>query len=90
MNGAELHELKVLLRKAMQEQRRERTQCAGKQRFNNRVDAARAMRSRRLKDVCTVYRCGFCGYWHVGSQTEERKKRKALRLVRERKEARCE
>lgn len=88
MTPADLAELKWRLRIAMATESRRKSQCEGKQAFDNRVTAGLAMRSVKMRDTCTIFRCDFCGHWHVGSQVEGRKKEKAKRMVKAMKEAR--
>jgi rubrerythrin len=53
--------------------------CTGKERFETRGRAEsvrkRMMRSRRRGPHMRVYRCEYCGGWHIGTSFERKHRR---------------
>lgn len=80
MTPADHAELRILAHALMRRRTRAISECIGKQSFDNRVDAARAIRP-RVKGMVEVYRCGSCGSLHVGSREEDRKVKRAKRRI---------
>lgn len=59
-----------------------RNACQGKKQYTDKAEADRACRVLFAKErwPMTVYRCQFCGAWHVGHMP-----RKNIRAMRERR-----
>lgn len=81
VDPADYAELRILVEALQSRRTRAAAECAGKQAFDNRVDAARTIRP-RVRDEVEPYRCGSCGKWHVGGNTQDRKVKKAKRAMR--------
>lgn len=70
MTPAEFSELRYL---AQRDMRSRQTRCTGKQRFENRSDALRAV-SFHIKGLgARPYRCAHCAGWHVGTTIGHRR-----------------
>jgi len=68
MESADFFELRHYLRIENEKREMRLAACAGKQRFDTPAMANHAMRAIRNKDgKHGVFKCEFCGGWHVGS-----------------------
>ena len=80
MSPQELYELRNLEQKALREREYKLSSCQGKPKFETRSEAVRAA-SHAMKKIGNAYHCGVCKGWHVGSNENGKRKRKAIRRL---------
>lgn len=44
-------------------------QCANKEQFDSVTLANKVLKTRKVSSARQVYKCEFCGKWHLGSAT---------------------
>lgn len=82
MKPAEERELRDLLRRVVLERERERAAHTGKLTYSSKKEALKVSRQqyRRKRIFLQVYRCQYCGLWHLGEVilTDRTKTRRSL------------
>lgn len=84
LTPAEFAELRYLVKREAERMAREDARCNGKQKFPTPADARRSIRP-RVETIVNVYRCNFCGSFHVGGVDRVRRLRRTEMYRRKRR-----
>ncbi len=55
--------------------------CGAKRKFGSRIEGVRRLYQIGKKGAMRVYRCAFCGWWHLGHATRHAKTVDVLRTI---------